>query len=390
MEKLSGDKENKIVVLVGNGFDIQILKHFKSTIDTSYPSFYNFLNWKYAAKVQNNVIIQKMKGDKELGKESWSDFENTIKEIIKREYETKEEIFDNEQYISALSELQNCFTDFLNTIVTSELLSKVDKLGKIFKAPEFGGRESLPLNTMQSFIGDLTKKEREKLQFKLKISHHNIIDFTFINFNYTPLFDNYITLDKKKFDPHGYKNSPNNFHPQLAFDGTKQEIYTQLVTRIFHPHGYQHTPRSMLFGFDNPGQIISNYKGDLYTNKEVQDYVKYFLKPYWAENDRNYKKYLDEAELFIVFGHSIGDSDRYWWQSIAQNLIQRNSELIIYNYSRNDTKEQKTRIATGFLNSAGVIDYDERYKALDKIFVVNFNEEKRRYAFNVDSKNTVE
>ena len=63
MEKLSGDKENKIVVLVGNGFDIQILKHFKSTIDTSYPSFYNFLKWKYAAKVQNNVIIQKMKGD---------------------------------------------------------------------------------------------------------------------------------------------------------------------------------------------------------------------------------------------------------------------------------------------------------------------------------------
>lgn len=126
----------------------------------------------------------------------------------------------------------------------------------------------------------------------------------------------------------------------------------------------------MLFGFDNPGQIIRNYKGDLYTNKEVQDYVKYFLKPYWAENDRNYKKYLDEAELFIVFGHSIGDSDRYWWQSIAQNLIQGNSELIIYNYSRNDTKEEKTRIATGFLNSAGVIDYNERYKALDKIFVV--------------------
>lgn len=197
MEKLSGDKENKIVVLVGNGFDIQILKHFKSTIDTSYPSFYNFLNWKYTAKVQNNVIIQKMKDYKELGKESWSDFENTIKEIIKKEYKAKEVIFDNEQYISALSELQNCFTDFLNTIVTSELLSKVDKLGKIFKEPEFGGRESLPLNTMQSFIGDLTKKEREKLQFKLKISHHNIIDFTFINFNYTPLFDNYITLDKK-------------------------------------------------------------------------------------------------------------------------------------------------------------------------------------------------
>lgn len=37
-----------------------------------------------------------MKADKELGKESWSDFENTIKEIIKREYKTKEEIFDNE------------------------------------------------------------------------------------------------------------------------------------------------------------------------------------------------------------------------------------------------------------------------------------------------------
>ena len=58
MEKLSGDKENKIVVLVGNGFDIQILKHFKSTIDTSYPSFYNFLI-EILKKDQNVKKIEK-------------------------------------------------------------------------------------------------------------------------------------------------------------------------------------------------------------------------------------------------------------------------------------------------------------------------------------------
>lgn len=374
-------KINKISILVGNGFDIQVLNHLEVSTNTSYLSFYNFINWKYSNKINKNLIVKKMENDKKLGKNNWSDFENTIKDIIKSEYENKEEMFSNKQYIDALAELQLYFSDFLNTLVTTEVLSSVDKLGDRIDTSEFGVRESLPLYTLQFFLCDLSKKELSRIEFATKVKHHNTIDFTFFNFNYTPLFDNYITLDKENFDPHMYITSDNNFHFQL---GSKKGLYVKLKSRLFHPHGFQHTPRSMLFRFDNPNQVINNYKGDLYTNSDVKDYVKYFLKPYWAENDKKYKQFIDEAELYIVFGHSIGESDKYWWKAIANKLSNQTAELVIYNFSYDDTEEVKKQVALHFLSMAGITENEEICKALERIFVINFNPSKPRYAFNLD------
>ena len=379
---------NNISILIGNGFDIQVLNHLNVPTNTSYYSFYNFINWKYSNEVRKNLIVQKMKSDKELGEGNWSDFENTIKNIIKSEYENKEEIFSNTQYITSLTELQTYFSDFLNTIVTTDVLTQVDKLGEIMESPKFGARTSLPLYTLQFFLGDLSCEELKRMKFVENAHHHNTINFAFFNFNYTPLFDNYIMLDKNNFDPHMYKQSSNNFHLQLFKDeGVKEECYTELSSRLFHPHGFQHTPRSMLFGFDNPNQVIKGYKGDLYTNSEVQEYVKYFLKPYWAENDKKYKHFLNETELFIIFGLSIGESDKYWWKNIADGLVTGKAELIIYNYSNNDTEEEKNRVAMNFLSVSGVISDNDICNALRRIFVVNFNQSKTRYAFNVDKNN---
>lgn len=374
-------KINKISILVGNGFDIQVLNHLEVSTNTSYLSFYNFINWKYSNKINENLIVKKMENDKKLGKNNWSDFENTIKDIIKSEYENEEEIFSDEQYIDALTELQLYFSDFLNTLVTTEVLSSIDKLGERIDDSEFGVRKSLPLYTLQFFLCDLSKEELSRIKFAKKVKHHNTIDFTFFNFNYTPLFDNYITLDKENFDPHMYKQSDNNFHFQL---GSNEGLYVKLKSRLFHPHGFQHTPRSMLFGFDNPNQVINNYKGDLYTNSEVQKYVKYFLKPYWAENDKKYKQFIDEAELYIVFGHSIGESDKYWWKAIANKLSNQTAELVIYNFSYDDNEVVKKQVALHFLSMAGITEDEKIYKALERIFVINFNPSKPRYAFNLD------
>lgn len=138
-------KINKISILVGNGFDIQVLNHLEVSTNTSYLSFYNFINWKYSNKINKNLIVEKMENDKKLGKNNWSDFENTIKDIIKSEYENEEEMFSEKQYIDALTELQLYFSDFLNTLVTTEVLSSVDKLGDRIDDSEFGVRKSLPL-----------------------------------------------------------------------------------------------------------------------------------------------------------------------------------------------------------------------------------------------------
>lgn len=362
----------KIVFLIGNGFDIQVMEQL-GLPTTTYSDFYNFIKWKYSDQIKKNVIVNKMEEDKFSGTVNWSDFENSIKNLLRDEYQSRlnseSQNFDEGTYIQDLSQLQTYFSDFLNTIVTNDVLKFVDDLGKVTgQYKDKNINQSLPLNTLRAFLHDLSATERENLLVKDEIYHHQLLDYTFFNFNYTPLFDNYITLDKESFDPHVYKQSENNFHFQFAQQDSRTDYFTKLKTRIFHPHGFQHTPRSMLFGFDNPRQVIDDYKEDLYTNSNVQ-------------------KYLEEADLFVIFGHSIGESDQYWWENIYQRLKQGKADVIIYNHTSSDTEETKNKVKHAFMEAAGNSLNKENIEVLDRIFVVNSNNKEPRYAFNVEHEN---
>ncbi len=100
-----------------------------------------------------------------IRKNNWSDFENTIKDIIKSEYENKEEMFSNKQYIDALAELQLYFSDFLNTLVTTEVLSSVDKLGDRIDFRIWYKRKLYHYILCNFFLCDLSKKELSRIDF---------------------------------------------------------------------------------------------------------------------------------------------------------------------------------------------------------------------------------
>ena len=90
--------------------------------------------------------------------------------------------------------------------------------------------------------------------------------------------------------------------------------------------------------------------------------------------------------MYIVFGHSIGGSDKYWWKSIADSLDKNKSELIIYNYickDTEDTESKKDQIKEKFLDAAG-FNLSSGKEIKSRIFVVNFYPEKKRVAFNMD------
>mgnify|MGYP000985006857 CR=1 FL=1 len=402
-------KTHKISVLIGNGFDIQVLNHFNESANTTYSSFYNFISWKYGNKIKDNLIVQKMEEDKKLEKENWSDFENTIKEILKTEYEKlfakskeKEDEDENEVldyiknleviYIECLNELRDYFHDFLNIIVTRGVLNQTGKLGKIIKKKGDHVKISLPLNTTQFFHGDLTPDERAEFKFVTEVNTNDIIDFKFFNFNYTHIFDNYIKLDKDAFEKKPHSSSENNFYLQEFQNKRKKETsiskFTKKNYEIYHPHGDYNDRKTMLFGFDSEYQVIgSDVSNNDMLKKEFRKIVKNFVKPKWVENNNNYEKYLIESNLYIIFGHSIGASDRYWWKSIADNLKNKNAELIIYNFTYNDTNEEKMKVKFKFLVAAGWDEEETVSDVLKNIFVVNFNSEKPRYAFNVDANN---
>ncbi|QWL30910.1 AbiH family protein [Rathayibacter toxicus] len=242
-----------------------------------------------------------------------------------------------------------------------------------------GGK--LAVKSLDSFVGDLDASEYKRLNFPHRCENFDIYNFLFFNFNYTSIFDNFIYLDRKQFDPMPYATVDRNF----SFEGNPKGIAgarvrpgnkfsSYVMTEIVHPHGIQGVPRSLLFGIDMPATINGN-----------QDQALRLAKPFWAQNAKRYEHLFKDTELFIIFGCSLGESDRWWWKNVAESLCQERSyagssnrffaEVIIYWYDAGkDLTPDEVKIR--FLEAAGVMD---RRRELEPfIHVVIYNAESDR------------
>lgn len=303
-------KQHNIFILVGNGFDISIVKHLKSNKlkgkTTSYMDFYEYIKY-FNLCDDNNILYKQMSKDKDDGKENWSDFEMTIEYLLKKSTNIK-------QLEASINEFQMNFTRFLNDLIDSDMLFKLNEEVK---------EKQLSIQSLSQFMKDLDNID--EFEFKENLGHYDLYNFVFANFNYTQLLDNYIFLDKLQFDPHKYKYADRNFSMIIPSSYYSPSIYSSYVmSDIIHPHGVQNIPRSILFGID-----LEDYdKG-----KSVE---KRFVKGYWSQYDEKYKSYLKEANLFIIYGMSLGLTDSWWMDGIYDQILKRNVELIIYKFGKEE------------------------------------------------------
>ena len=388
-KELANDGQINIMALFGNGVDIQLMEYLKSPYRTSYQNFYNYLCYKNFDK--DNMIFKKMTEDKKDNekdpniKKNWSDFENSLIEIFNRP-----SWLDVEKLSKDFTQFQIEFSNFLNEIITPNMLAKLGN-----DSTEKG----IALNSFTKFLGDLDKDNFKKLSFPSNTGHYKLFNWEIINFNYTSMLDNILVLDKGQFDPHPHiladtqirfypnpKDIPAPGYSAKSVDGSwgrlsdldfnKDTCYSSyLITNITHPHGYQNIPKSMLFGFDNEEQIEGKKKSFL---------AKNFLKPYWAQNDKKYKSYFNNTDLFILYGLSLGDSDFWWWNNILNSLLETDSELIIYNYNSNNESDSDT--INRFINVAKkeqltAEDIEKLYK---KIAIVQYDSKSKLHAFKLD------
>ena len=394
-KKLADDGQINIMALFGNGVDIQLMEYLGSPYRTSYQNFYNYLCYKNFDK--DNMIFQKMTEDKKDNekdpkiKKNWSDFENSLIEIFNQPGWLRVE-----KLAKDFTQFQIEFSNFLNEIITPNMLAKLGN-----DSTEKG----IALNSFTKFLGDLDKDNFKKLSFPSKLYHYKLFNWEILNFNYTSMLDNILVLDKEQYDPHPWPHAdrqisfavnPNNFTNEHCSWNSSTYFSSYLMTNITHPHGYQNVPKSMLFGFDNENQITINYN---------RAYAKYFLKPYWAQNDKRYKSYFNDTDLFIIYGMSIGSSDFWWWNNILKSLLETDSELIIYNYNSNNESDSDTinrfiDVATHKeVNNESDSDTINRFidiakekplspkdidKLHQKIAVVQYNSETKLYAFKLD------
>lgn len=348
-EKFDNQKnvQHNIFVLVGNGFDISVLNKFKkgkmNGKTTSYADFYDYITY-FNLSDDTNILYEKMKEDRRRGKENWSDFENTISELL-------DERISVQKLETCIDEFQGLFTKFLNELVDAEILLDLNKLVT---------KNRLSIQSMGCFLKDLG--DSEKLQFTNETHHYDLFYYVFANFNYTSLLDNYLHLDKIQFDPHIHRTVDTHFYfkENTKMFGSTTSRSSYLVSEIIHPHGTQDIPRSILFGIDLPE----------YDKGESQE--KRLVKSYWSQYDVKYKSYMEEAELFIIYGMSLGRTDAWWMDEIFQSILDRDVELIIYKHGDEDRDSIKKMFIDCCIRHVDCSE-ETKKKVEDNIHVVTFD-----------------
>ena len=292
----SANRQHNIMAFVGNGFDIQVASDYEMPISTRYASFYHFL--KLRSFDETNPIFREMGELQRQGKDDWSDVEAVVDELFRSGRVRPRDLGE------ALWGVQEQFSDFLDLAVPSSLLVR-------------HGKESMnqksALGTLEEYMGDLDRDDYATLRFPKQISNFDVFNFFFINFNYTSLLDDFVYLDQQQFDPLRYKTVDRNFNfkidPRPVAGEWGDQFSSYVTSEVVHPHGHQSVPRSLLFGMDMPKHVQGN-----------QDPALRLAKPFWAQNDLRYRHLFDDTELYIVFGCSLGESDRWWWKNIASSL----------------------------------------------------------------------
>lgn len=345
-------RQHNIMIIIGNGFDIRVMAQYynkrkisrKNSYLTTYEDFYRWLTDNNF--LRPNIFLETMKKYQKSNKKNWSNFEALIPIILDSHTKQVEKINEDLDY------LQVKFSYFLSRIISNDLVEDIGSLSQEGK---------LAFNSLSHLLGDLDKLNFEKLKFMSKTNHYDIFNIKLLNMNYTNLFDNYIYLDKRQFDPNPYKNidtnfqflpNPNNLYNKYNSNNwnndTKWSCY--INTDIIHPHGQESIPRSLLFGSN-----CERFKD----NKNLDR----FNKEYWARYDVKYSTLLKQTELYIIYGSSIGESDSWWWKKICESL-KNGAELIVYSYKHEfsslDFVSKYVKIA-------------DRKLVLSRIFVVDYN-----------------
>ncbi|OFI46251.1 hypothetical protein BG262_04340 [Floricoccus penangensis] len=360
-------EEFRISFLIGNGFDIKLLKEKHSNNLTTYSAFYEWLKSNEPNK--KNIIYNSIRESQNNSDwEKWSDFElGLVNEIIPM-VSNPEKNYEIEHFLNDYMELQLSFSKFLNQTVTPELLLAASEI------------DSEPF--LQNFLKDLSEQSFNEIRkpdsrFGKYLSSNGKaikLKYDFYNFNYTSLLDNYLFNDVNLKPFSSTNNNSKFFHDEVKDKETGW--YISRDVNIYHPHGRQEISPSILFGVSEGDQLGTSYDNDL----------KRFIKSEWINVKSGNFDRIDSTDLFVIMGHSIGESDKWWWKKLAKLMLEKDKpkHLIIYQFGDEKLKENFINCIEKY--SDGIqhgFNNDSLLKLEKLIHIIKFTEDNPpAFAFN--------
>ncbi len=286
----------EITYFIGNGFDLAMGLH------TSYRHFVKH----YLETPPNEACDQFLKKLIAEDVENWSDAEAALGQCTESFNAGQEELFCE------------CYTDFVLSL--SEFLESADRscISPI-NIKDIRHHYTNAFTNLEHFIPHV----QPGLKRALSESVRQPRNFSIINFNYTHVFDHGIDVLGRKGVAINSKTPPN----------------CDTIGEVHHIHGeFSH---EMVMGVDGDDQIANQ---DFARNAGIRQRI---IKPEVNEALNHglvmdCKKTISKSQIIVVFGMSIGKTDRTWWKSVGEWLKRsKDHQLIIFIH----IEGQDTRLA---------------------------------------------
>jgi len=318
----------KVVYLIGNGFDLNL------GLKTAYSDFYKY----YLNCIDNDVQISQLKLHLKHDKNNegkyqyWSDLEIAMGEYTKEfsRREDMEKVYNN---------LNDNLRDYIMSVEQNGIQGDIDKnkLKKDLAHPE-------------EYLRDVFKVD---FRSYVKKWDTHAYETYIISFNYTNTIEVILNMKGAMEIGQTIYNRSNHLYP------------------IIHIHGLSNDP---IIGLNDVSQIGNDlFRDDI-------DTQEFLLKPKINEavghlKDRKSFELINQANLIYLFGVSLGETDKLWWEAVGERL-KRDCRIIyfVYNPDEHPRSNELTRIRRkykDFLLSKTKLTPEEKQAAFDRIFIVH-------------------
>lgn len=261
-----------ITYLIGNGFDIS------AGLNTRYSDFYKYMISKYeSGECSKNDILENIKNNSDL----WSNLELGLGEYTQ---EIADDIGKLEKFFDEKFQIDTMLMKYLRIEqerIDWENNNSIQKVRNDFS------------KYIYNFYNLFTPVERDEI---LKICSNSNSAYKVISFNYTNVIKKCIDLISNKIE-------------------------------LLYLHGSLEKNNAIL-GVNDSEQI----KNDFFKNS---DEMLICMNKLEINNDigeytiSKAKSILRNSNIICIYGMSIGDTDKYWWQEIINNLKEGLTEMVI-------------------------------------------------------------
>lgn len=270
-----------ILHIIGNGFDKAM------GMKTSYPEFYEYLK---SLPEKGSSLLELMKKDIGANNQYWSDMEEALGQFTSK-------IESGQEFIEFYYELSDRLQEYL-----------AQDLASFTRSEKLKGKIISDLLNLDRNLGDIDKAPFRN--FANTVSKP--ITVYVMSFNYTDTLEKILAYDNKTAIGFGNNNT---------------------LQPIVHVHGVLND--SIIIGVDNDMQIANKNFRD---NDDLKDLLVKVQSNQVMKYNRHAEceKLISNADLIVLFGVSMGETDARWWKIIGEQMLKKKTlRLIQFLYSPN-------------------------------------------------------